>query len=111
MVVLVAKGRYRVVPQRLDTAAATQGFRHVHLKEHGGAFKVTPSSKEKGDELLVPKGRTLFVGNVDDQGVLGVVDEKRYFFLLTALFVQIHAQGIRLWAAERDYQVVVVFSH
>lgn len=64
MVVLV-KG-YRVVPQSLGGGT---GFRHVHLKEHRGVFKATRSS-EGGDsgEAVVAKGRTLFVGNVDDQG-------------------------------------------
>lgn len=63
--VVVAKG-YRVVPQSLEGGT---GFRHVHLKEHRGVFKATRSSDGDGSgELVVAKGRTLFVGNVDDQG-------------------------------------------
>lgn len=63
--VVLAKG-YRVVPQSLEGGT---GFRHVHLKEHRGVFKATRSS-EGGDsgEAVIAKGRTLFVGNVDDQG-------------------------------------------
>lgn len=63
--VVLAKG-YRVVPQSLE---GSNGFRHVHLKEHRGVFKATRSS-EGGDakETVIAKGKTLFVGNVDDQG-------------------------------------------
>lgn len=55
-----------MVPQSLEGGT---GFRHVHLKEHRGVFKATRSS-EGGDsgEAVIAKGRTLFVGNVDDQG-------------------------------------------
>jgi len=66
---LTAKG-YLVVPQNL--ADSGRGFRHVHLKEHRGAFKTTRSSVE-GEvvrEVVFAKGRTLFVGNIDDQGEL-----------------------------------------
>eukprot|EP00903_Cladosiphon_okamuranus_P008193 g7889.t1 len=67
--VLVAKG-YRVVPQSLADHHG-RGFRHVHLKEHRGVFKAaartTPES-EGGQEVVFPKGKTLFVGNIDDQG-------------------------------------------
>lgn len=60
---IVAKG-YRVVPQRL--AHGGHGFRHLHLKEHKRVFKATV---EGGEQLEFAKGTTLFVGNVDDQGV------------------------------------------
>lgn len=66
--VLMVKG-YRVVPQCLS--GGTQGFRHVHLKEHNGSFKVTLPKKGGGNkDVVVAKGKTLFVGNVDDQGAL-----------------------------------------
>lgn len=71
---LVAKG-YRVVPQRLavDPSSSSgsggrHGFRHLHLKEHRGVFKA-PGSRTAGKQGVFAKGRTLFVGNVDDQGV------------------------------------------
>ena len=65
--VVLAKG-YRVVPQRLEGGT---GFRHVHLKEHRGVFKATRSSEgDDSREAVVAKGRTLFVGNVDDQGAV-----------------------------------------
>lgn len=64
--VVLTKG-YRVVPQSLQGGT---GFRHVHLKEHRGVFKATRSSEgdDSSQEAVVAKGRTLFVGNVDDQG-------------------------------------------
>lgn len=63
--VVLAKG-YRVVPQSLEGGT---GFRHVHLKEHRGVFKATRSSEgDDSREVVVAKGKTLFVGNVDDQG-------------------------------------------
>ncbi|CAM9799115.1 unnamed protein product [Scytosiphon promiscuus] len=63
---LVAKG-YRVVPQ---TVSGGNGFRHVHLKEHKGVFKTSGSSVDGkgGREVVFARGKTLFVGNVDDQG-------------------------------------------
>lgn len=61
---LVAKG-YRVVPQKLSGG---NGFRHVNLKEHKGAFKATVSGGKSDREVVFAKGKTLFVGNVDDQG-------------------------------------------
>lgn len=38
----------------------------MHFKEHKRVFKATP---EGGEQLEFAKGTTLFVGNVDDQGV------------------------------------------
>lgn len=67
---LVAKG-YRVVPQSLADNHG-RGFRHVHLKEHRGVFKAAARSTAEskgGREVVFSKGQTLFVGNVDDQGV------------------------------------------
>lgn len=58
-----------MVPQCLSGGA--QGFRHLHLKEHSGSFKVTLPKKGGGDkDVVVAKSKTLFVGNVDDQGAL-----------------------------------------
>lgn len=68
---MVAKG-YRVVPQSLAAdSGGGHGFRHVHLKEHRGAFKTAgpPAAGKAGREVVFAKGKTLFVGNVDDQGV------------------------------------------
>ena len=71
---LSAKG-YTVVPQSLADSQG-RGFRHVHLKEHRGTFRTTgagSSSAERGGggEVVFAKGKTLFVGNIDDQGVCG----------------------------------------
>lgn len=77
----VAKG-YRVVPQRLWPAPVESpssvpgvrpgaGYRYLHIKEHRGIFRVT-SGKNHGEAVKArefAKGTTLFVGNVDDQGV------------------------------------------
>lgn len=65
---LVAKG-YRVVPQSL---ADNRGFRHIHLKEHRGVFKTARSTAERkgSGEVVNSKGKTLFVGNIDDEGVV-----------------------------------------
>lgn len=67
--VVVAKG-YRVVPQRL--AEGGQGFRQLHLKEHRGSFKAPVSAKDgkNSKQRVFAKGCTLFVGNVDDQGMM-----------------------------------------
>ena len=67
---LVVKG-YRVVPQSLADNHG-RGFRHLHLKEHRGAFKTAARPKagsKEGQEVVFSKGKTLFVGNIDDQGV------------------------------------------
>lgn len=75
---LVAKG-YRVVPQSLADNHG-RGFRHVHLKEHRGVFKTGARSTAdgKGDrEVVFAKGKTLFVGNIDDQGAfVGNIDDQ-----------------------------------
>lgn len=70
--VLVAKG-YRVVPQSLavdNSRCGGHGFRHLHLKEHRGAFTLmrSTSAEKDGGKVVFAKGKTLFVGNVDDQG-------------------------------------------
>lgn len=70
---LVAKG-YRVVPQSLAVDSRDNGghgFRHLHLKEHRGVFKAMGSTAagKDGRKVTFAKGQTLFVGNVDDQGV------------------------------------------
>lgn len=86
----VAKG-YRVVPQRLWPTAVPGlsgsgggdggsgdnlndgdvAYRFLHLKEHRGLFRATAEGDAKvGKEFS--KGTTLFVGNVDDQGILHV---------------------------------------
>ncbi|CAM9414349.1 unnamed protein product [Pylaiella littoralis] len=70
--VLVAKG-YRVVPHSLavdNSRCGGHGFRHLHLKEHRGAFTLmrSTSAEKDGGKVVFAKGKTLFVGNVDDQG-------------------------------------------
>lgn len=69
---LVAKG-YRVVPQSLADNHG-RGFRHLHLKEHRGVFKASGPAAEKkgGGKVVFAKGKTLFVGNVDDEGVMNI---------------------------------------
>ncbi|CAM9222109.1 unnamed protein product [Choristocarpus tenellus] len=66
---MLAKG-YHVIPQKVYGTSPCH--RLLYLKEHGGVYKTAGAGGEDEDGDVqghtFGKGKTLFVGNVDDQG-------------------------------------------